>query len=97
VSAYFIADVKVHDLEAYRASGYLEAARASAADFGGNYVARGGETVVFEGEWVPNRLVIIEFPDLASMRAWHSSVEYEPWKKIRQSLADSNIVGIDGV
>ncbi len=97
MAAFFIADVKVHDLEAYRASGYLEAARATAAAYGGEYIARGGETAVFEGEWTPNRLVIIQFPDLESMKAWHASEEYAPWMKIRQSLADSNIVGIDGI
>ena len=31
------------------------------AEFGGKYLVRGGVTEVREGDWKPNRLVIVEF------------------------------------
>ena len=97
MAAFLIADVKVRDLEGYRSSGYLDAAMVSAAKFGGSYIARGGETTVFEGEWEPDRLVIIEFPDMDSLKAWHASDEYTPWIEVRRSLTDSNVVGLEGI
>ena len=97
MAAFLIADVKVRDLEGYRSSGYLDAAMATAAKFGGNYLARGGETVVFEGEWEPNRLVIIQFPDMESLKAWYASDEYRPWIEVRRSLTESNLVGLEGI
>ncbi len=97
MSAFLIADVDVHDLEAYKTSGYLEAAMATAAEYGGKYIVRGGETRVLEGEWVPKRLVVIEFPDLDSLNAFFESDRYRPWAAVRHSLADSNIVAVAGV
>jgi uncharacterized protein (DUF1330 family) len=97
MAAFLIADVKVRDLEGYRSSGYLDAAMASAAKFGGSYIARGGETAVFEGEWEPNRLVIIQFPDMDSLKAWYASDEYTPWIEVRRSLTESNLVGLEGI
>ena len=97
MAAFFIADVHVHDLKAYRESGYLDAARRSAARFGGEYIARGGETTVFEGDWEPGRVVIIRFPSMEQLRAWYDSDEYRPWREVRWSLADARIIALEGI
>ncbi len=97
MSAYLMADVQPSDLEAYRASGYLEAAKWLAEDFGGRYLTRGGATQRLEGEWEPRRMVIIEFPTMELLLAWYHSDEYAPWKKIRQELTDSRLVAIEGI
>ena len=36
--------------------------------FGGRYLTRPGSHEVLEGDWKPNRVVIVEFPDKASIR-----------------------------
>ena len=95
--AYFVADVDVPDLEAYQASGYLDAARSSAARYGGVYVARGGETLSVEGDWEPGRVVIIRFPTMDRLRAWYDSDDYRPWREVRWSLADARIIAVDGI
>lgn len=95
--AFILADVDVKDMDAYRDSGYLDNTPKIAAKFGGKYRARGGEMDIVEGDWSPARMIIIEFPDMESVRAFYKSEEYAPWAKIRQSLATSKIIAVDGV
>jgi len=97
MSAFILADVDVADMDAYRDSGYLENTPKIAAKFGGVYRARGGEMDMVEGGWQPARMIIIEFPDMKSARAFYQSEEYAPWAKVRQSLAKSKIIALDGV
>jgi uncharacterized protein (DUF1330 family) len=97
MAAYLMADVLPEDLEAYRASGYLEAAVATAEAFGGVYRARGGETIVLEGDWEPERMVIIEFPSMDQLLAWYSSPGYQEWAPVRQRFApNSKLVALEG-
>lgn len=95
--AFVLADVDVTDMDKYRTSGYLENTPKIAATFGGRYRARGGEMHQLEGGWQPVRMIIIEFPDMQKLLAFYNSEEYKPWKEIRQKLASSRIVAVDGV
>ncbi|MFT5112320.1 MAG: hypothetical protein ACI8P9_001644 [Parasphingorhabdus sp.] len=97
MSAYFLADVSVDNLQAYQASGYVAAVPGIAAKFGGKYVARGGEVRVLEGDWPTDRFIIVEFPDMAKLQAFCDSEEYAPWKKVRQSLASSKVIAVEGL
>ena len=97
MAAFILADVDVSDMEKYRDSGYLENTPKIAARFGGKYRARGGEMRRLEGDWQPVRMVIIEFPDMQQLLAFYKSEEYQPWIKVRQELATSRIVAIDGI
>ncbi len=57
--AYLVVDVHRTDRE--RASRYSERSGPSVVRHGGRYLARGGTTVTLEGDWEPDRLVVIEF------------------------------------
>ena len=70
MAGYFIARISVHDADAYEA--YRVKATATTEQYGGRYLVRGGETELREGSW-PGRTVVIEFPDLATARAWYKS------------------------
>ncbi len=97
MAAYLLADVMPDDIDVYRASGYLEAAVATAASYGGVYLARGGDTIVLEGEWEPERMVIIEFPDMEQLLAWYNSPDYQEWAPVRQRIApNSKLVALQG-
>jgi uncharacterized protein (DUF1330 family) len=64
---------------------------------GGRFIVRGGEVTPLEGEWDTRRIVVIEFPDLATAREWWESEDYAPLKAMRQSASDMNIILVDGV
>ena len=93
--AYLIADVEVTD-----AAGYADYSRdivATVEAFGGRYLVRGGRTEVLEGDWSPRRVVVIEFPDAAQLRAWYGSPAYAPLIALRQRTANSRLLMVEGV
>ncbi|MCB1382803.1 MAG: DUF1330 domain-containing protein [Notoacmeibacter sp.] len=95
MAAFIIADVRIENPEDYPA--YMKQARAIAESYGGQYRARGGELEVIDKDlWEPTRLVIIEFPDMASAKAFAHSADYAPVQAIRHANAKSTVVIIDG-
>ena len=93
--AYLIANVEVTDPVGYEE--YRRLAPAAIAAHGGRYLARGGATTVLEGEFTPHRLVILEFPDMARLKAFYDSPEYQPLVAMRNRNARSSLVAIEGV
>ena len=79
--AYLMADVQVQDAESYAA--YGAQVPATLEPYGARFLVRGGASEVIEGEWQPHRLVVIEFPDMESLKAWHASDAYQAIVGIR--------------
>jgi uncharacterized protein (DUF1330 family) len=92
--AYALVNVEITDPAGF--AEYRKLVPASIARFGGRFLTRGGATEVLEGGWVPKRLVILEFPDLATIKAWYQSAEYQQLLQIRERTATSDFVIIDG-
>jgi uncharacterized protein (DUF1330 family) len=95
VAAYVIADIDVHNPEKFEE--YRKQASATAAEFGGKYLVRGGKLEVLEGQWNPTRFVIIEFPSVENAKAWWDSQAYAGPKAIRQASAKSNFIVVEGM
>jgi uncharacterized protein (DUF1330 family) len=95
MAAYVLAQINVTDPERYE--GYKRLAQIAVERYGGRYVARGGETVVFEGDWRPSRVVILEFPDLERSRAFYDSPEYGAARARRSGAADVTMIAVAGV
>ena len=95
MSAYVIVNIAIEDAELYEE--YKAKVPAFVKKYGGEYLARGGATVVIEGDWTPQRLVIFRFPDLASAQAMFEDPEYRPLKELRQRAAKTQIVAIEGM
>ena len=95
MTAYVIVDIEVNDASGYAA--YKDLAQVTIPLYGGKYIARGGKTESFEGDWQPNRLVILEFPSLDQAKAWIDSPEYAPARALRHKYASSKMVAIEGV
>ena len=94
MAAYVVVDIVIHDPATYER--YKELAPAAIAAYGGRYLVRGGTTTPLEGEWKPERLVILEFPTAAQAQAWWRSSEYAAAKALRHASADSRMVLIEG-
>ena len=94
MSAYVVVQVDITDAASY--ARYRELAPPSIATYGGRYLVRGGPSTILEGSWQPSRLVILEFPDAASARAWWDSPEYAPAKALRQRSASTEMLLIEG-
>jgi uncharacterized protein (DUF1330 family) len=54
--------------------------------YGARFLTRGGSHRLLEGAGrPPDRVAIVEFPDMAALNAWYDSPEYEPLIALRKS------------
>ena len=93
--AYIVVNIDVKDADRY--STYKEMAPPSIAQYGGRYIARGGNAEVLEGSYQPKRFVILEFPSVEKARAWWGSTEYADAKKLRQASSSTDMILVEGV
>lgn len=94
MKAYVVGDVDVKDPERY--AEYRAQVLPTIEKYGGRFVIRGGASEVLEGEWTPRRIVAIEFPDMAALKAWYGSPEYKPLIALRQGASKGSLIAVEG-
>ena len=95
MAAYVIFDsVSVHPDQM---SGYWEKAIASLEAFGGKLIAASNDVDAREGDWQPERIVIIEFPTMAKATGWYDSLDYQEVLPIRLKANRDKMVIVPGV
>ena len=94
MTAYVVADITVTNPDGYAA--YRPLAGASIAQHGGKFIARGGAVESLDGDWKPQRVVIIEFPSMAAARAWYASPEYQAALKLRLANSTGRTILTEG-
>lgn len=95
MAAYVLADITILDPSIYE--DYRRQVPAVIEKYGGRYLVRGGASEVFEGDWPPNRVIVLEFPDMDALRRWYQSDDYQALLRIRQRAARSNLIAVEGV
>ena len=95
MSAYVVIEIIVNNPEGYEE--YKRLAPTSIAAYGGKYIVRGGRAENLEGNWQPNRIVILEFESVKKARQWLDSEEYQEAKELRHNYATSNTIVVEGV
>jgi uncharacterized protein (DUF1330 family) len=92
--SYIVGDLRVSDLAFYQA--HLPRALATIARFGGRVVAGGGKIDLLEGDPMPERIFIIEFPTADAARRWYQSDDYQEALKTRLSASSGRVFLIEG-
>jgi uncharacterized protein (DUF1330 family) len=92
--AYVVVDVERTDME--RAARYSELSGPSVERHGGRFLARGGALRVLEGDWEPERLVVIEFPSIDAAQAWYDSDDYHEARAAREDAGTWRMVVVEG-
>ncbi len=95
MAAYVIVEVATTDPDLM--ARYRELARPIVEAHGGRYLARGGPTFTLEGAWAPERIVILEFPDMERAHAWWACEEYAEAKAMRQRAGESRMIVVAGL
>ena len=84
MTAYLIVQQTIRDdtkLEEYR----IKVAPVL-AKYGARFLTKSGSHKRLEGAFpLPDRMAIVEFPDMTSLNAWYNSAEYQPLIGLRQS------------
>jgi uncharacterized protein (DUF1330 family) len=92
--AYVIADIEVHDPDTYKE--YAALVQAALEPFEGRFLVRGGATETLEGDWHPQRFVVIQFPSADHARHWHASPDYAHAMKIRHRASTGSLILAEG-
>ena len=93
--AYMIVTAKIADRDAF-INGYGAAAGKLVEQFGGKYVLRGPGAKLLEGGFGDGAsMVISEWPDKAAAEAFWNSPEYGEAKKLREGVAECQVLLIE--
>ncbi|HVF67831.1 MAG TPA: DUF1330 domain-containing protein [Pyrinomonadaceae bacterium] len=95
MAAYIVVEVDVRDKGRYE--DYKRMVPPTLAQYGGRFLVRGGAAETLEGDRLPGRVVIAEFPSAERARAWWDSPEYAPAKALRQATAHTQMILVEGV
>jgi uncharacterized protein (DUF1330 family) len=95
MAAYLIANIQVNDSAEFEE--YRKRVPATIAAHGGRYLCRGGAVEVLEGAFDAKRMVVLEFPSLAALKAWYGSPEYQLLLAMRERAATTTLIAIEGM
>jgi uncharacterized protein (DUF1330 family) len=94
MKAYLVLDFSVNDLGGFKK--YIAEIPAFIARHSGKYLVRGVEPTTIEGDWKPERMVILEFPEREDAEAFLRDPEIQELFKVRQDTTTSKLVLVDG-
>ena len=95
MAAYVIIHDEIHDQALF--AQFRERVAATIQASGGRYLVRGGAIEVMDGDWKPDRIVVVEFDSADRARDWFNSPEYNEIKEIRMKAATASVVVVEGV
>ena len=93
-SAYIIANVEVTNPTQYEE--YKKWSTEAMKAHGAEVCVRGGAVEVLEGDWRPDRVVVLKFPSVEKARAFNDSVEYAAARRAREGAAVMRMVLVEG-
>jgi uncharacterized protein (DUF1330 family) len=93
--AYVIFDVEISDPARY--GDFMAQVKPALQQAGARYLARGGAHKVYEGDWAPRRIVILEFPSVAVWEDFYTGPIYQGLKSIRDECSSARLVSVEGL
>ena len=94
MSVFLVVDITIHDPEQYQE--YVSRVPPFIEKHQGTYRIRGGKVEIREGNWRPQRLVVIEFPTKDQAEAFLKDPDYQPVAAMRHAAATTNMVLVEG-
>jgi uncharacterized protein (DUF1330 family) len=95
MAAYAIFDVEIRDMNRYRE--FMQAVKPAIEAAGGRYLARGGIHKVYEGDWQPRRIVVLEFPSVQVFESFYNGPVYRDLRPVRDSCSSARLVAVEGL
>ncbi len=95
MSVYVIFDVEICDAARY--GEFMAGVKPALEAAGGKYLARGGDHKVYEGDWQPRRIVLLEFPSMEAWEAFYYGPTYRGLKAIRDECSSARLVSVTGL
>lgn len=95
MAAYVIFDVEIRDPGRYQ--DFMARVKPALAEAGARYLARGGAHKVYEGDWRPRRIVLLEFPSIEAWESFYYGPVYQGLKSIRDECSSARLVSVEGL
>jgi uncharacterized protein (DUF1330 family) len=96
MAAYVIADIKISDEAQY--AQYRALSPGAISEAGGEFLVRGGRQTTMEGDWRPDRMVVLRFPTYEQACAFYDSELYRAARAKRAGATERfNMVIVEGV
>ena len=93
--AYIIAEVTVTNEEQMKV--YREWSSRAMTEFGAEALVRGGRVEPLEGDWHPQRVVVLKFKDLATAQAYYHAETYTHARQLREGAGSIRMFAVEGV
>ena len=94
MSAYAIFDVDIRDMAKYQE--FMAGVKPALEKAGARYLARGGKHQIYEGDWSPRRIVLLE-PSLEAFETFYHGETYRSLKSIRDACSSARLVSVEGL
>ena len=91
--AYLVGNITVKNPQKW--ADYTRQVPATLVPWGAELVFRGKQVAAFAGENAHPDIVVIRFPDVASMNQWFASAAYQSLIALREQAADVVLVGYE--
>lgn len=95
MAAYAVFDVEIRDASRYQE--FMSRVKPALEEAGARYLARGGAHKVYEGDWQPRRIVLLEFPSMEAFEAFYNGPVYRGLKSIRDACSSARLVCVEGL
>ena len=93
--AYVILDVEIRDMAKYQE--FMAGVKPALEEAGARYLARGGSHKVYEGDWEPRRIVLLQFPTVEAWEGFYNGPVYQSLKAVRDSCSSARLVSVEGL
>ena len=95
MSGYIIAHVQVTNPTQYEE--YKKWSTLAMQAHNAEVCVRGGQVQVLEGDWAPERVVILKFPTFAAAKAFYETPEYLQALEARAGAAIMRMIAVEGL
>lgn len=93
--AYVIFDVEINDPARYQE--FMAGVKPALEQAEAKYLARGGAHKVYEGDWEPRRIVLLQFPSVDAWEDFYNGETYQGLKSIRDACSSARLVSVVGL
>ena len=93
MTTYMIVDSKVNNPKSMKE--YSDNVGATIKQYGGEVLIGSRSINVIEGDWNPEREVIVKFEDDAAFKRWYNSPEYQEILPARLRSANDDIITVE--
>ncbi len=95
MSGYIIAIVQVTNPTQYEE--YKKWSTLAMKAHNAEVCVRGGQVQLLEGDWAPERVVILKFPTFAVAKAFYETPEYLQAREARAGAAVMRMIAVEGL